>query len=260
MNTEKYLQRLGQPRPSAPTAEALRGLVRAHLEQIPFENLEIAREGRCPSLESEDLFQKVVDRHRGGYCFELNKLFYLLLQELGYSCYCAAARILYRRTDPRPLSHRVIVVDTADEGRWLCDVGYGGPGPKGALRMVPGEQTAAGETFDLREEDGETVVYRHDPDEARRLMAFRDAPVMEVDFDVLNGYFGWHPKSIFTQKLVVYRCTEDGLASLVADQFTLTRQGETVEARKISGEAELARVLWDSFGLELPPPPEIIGG
>lgn len=223
---------------------------------MPFENLEIFRERRCPSLEPEDLFRKVVEQGRGGYCFELNKLFYLLLRELGYDCRCAAARILYRRTDPRPLSHRVILADTEDEGRWLCDVGYGGPGPKGALRMAPGEQIVEGEVFDLREENGETVVYRHDPDGAQKLMAFRDAPVMEVDFDVLHGYFGWHPKSIFTQKLVVYRCVPGGIASLVGDQYTLIRRGRMVESHKISGEEELASTLRDSFGLTLPPPPD----
>lgn len=252
MNTEKYLERICAPRPSAPTAEALRALTRAHLEQVPFENLEIFRERRCPSLEPELLYRKVVEERRGGYCFELNKLFYLLLRELGYECRCAAARILYRRTDPRPLSHRLIVVSTADGGPWLCDVGYGGPGPKGALRMAPGKQTVAGETFEVREEDGVTVVYRHDPDGEQKLMAFRDEAAMEVDFDVLHGYFGWNPKSIFTQKLIAYRCTRDGMASLVADRFTLTRQGETVEEREISGEAELASVLESGFGLALP--------
>ena len=258
MNTEKYLERLGAPRPSAPTAEALRALTRAHLEQVPFENLEIFLDRRCPSLEPEDLYRKVVEQHRGGYCFELNKLFYLLLEELGYRCACAAARILYRRADPRPLSHRVILTDTADGGRWLCDVGYGGPGPKGALRMAPGEQAVEGEVFDIRLEDGVTVVYRHDPGGPQRLMAFRDQPVGEEDFDVLHGYFGWHPKSIFTQKLVVYRCVPGGIASLVADQFTLTQRGETVESRKISGGAELASVLRGSFGLAFPP--EQLGG
>ena len=250
---ERYLARLGVSRPAAPTAQALRTLTRAHLEQVPFENLEIFLDRRCPSLEPEDLFRKVVEQRRGGYCFELNKLFYLLLEALGFRCYCAAARILYRRTDPRPLSHRVILADTADGGRWLCDVGYGGPGPKGALRMAPGEQTVEGEVFEIRVEDGVTVVFRRDPDGLQKLMAFRDEPVGEVDFDVLHGYFGWHPKSVFTQKLVVYRCVPGGIVSLVADQFTLTLGGKTVESRKISGGAELAGVLRGSFGLALPP-------
>lgn len=252
MNTQKYLERLNAPRPSAPTAEALRALTRAHLEQVPFENLEIFLERRCPSMEPEDLYKKVVEQGRGGYCFELNKLFYLLLQALGYPCYCASARILYRRADPRPLSHRLIIAETADDGRWLCDVGYGGPGPKGALRMAPGKQEVAGDVFELVREDGAATVYRHDPDGPQKLMAFRDEAVMEVDFDVLNGYFGYHPKSIFTQKLVLYRCLPDGMASLVADQFTRTREGAVVEQRKISSEAELASVLRGGFGLASP--------
>lgn len=238
-------------RPSAPTAEALRELTRAHLERVPFENLEIALEGRCPSLEPEALYRKVVEQRRGGYCFELNKLFYLLLQELGYDCYCPAARIPYRRPDPRPLSHRTIIVRT-EGGRWMCDVGFGGPSPKGAMLLGAGEQVVEGERFASREEDGILTVYRCDPDGVHPLTSFRDAPSPDVDFDVLNGYWGYHPSSVFTQKLVLYRCIPGGILSLRGDQFVVTRQGETVESRKISGGEELASVLQSSFGLELP--------
>lgn len=259
LNTARYLQRLGVPQPSAPTAEALRALTRAHLEQIPFENLEIFRQRRCPSLEPEDLYRKVVEEHRGGYCFELNKLFYLLLRELGYDCYCPAARIPYRRPDPRPLSHRTIVVRAEGE-RWLCDVGFGGPSPKGAMLLDAGEQVVEGERFFSREENGILTVYRHDPDGVQPLTSFRDVPSPDVDFDVLNGYWGYHPGSVFTQKLVLYRCIPGGILSLRGDQFAVTRQGETVQSHEISGEAELDSVLRDSFGLTLPPPPDKIGG
>ena len=251
MDIDKYLKRIGVPRPSAPAAEALRTLTRTHLEQVPFENLEIFREHRCPSLEPEDLFHKVVEENRGGYCFELNKLFYLLLRELGYDCYCAAARIVYRRTDPRPLSHRTIVVH-ADGERWLCDVGFGGPSPKGALLLAPGEQIVEGERFSSLKEDGIITIYRHDPDGVHPLTLFRDAPSPDVDFDVLNGYWGYHPGSVFTQKPVLYRCIPGGILSLVGDQYACTRQGVAVETRKISGEEELSSVLRDSFGLTLP--------
>lgn len=251
MNAEKYLARIHAPRPSAPTAEALRALTRAHLEQVPFENLEIALERRCPSLDPEDLYRKVVEQRRGGYCFELNKLFYLLLRELGYDCYCAAARIPYRRPDPRPLSHRTVVVRVEGE-RWLCDVGFGGPSPKGAMLLDAGEQIVEGETFSSREEDGVLTVYRHDPDGVHLLTSFRDAPAPEVDFDVLNGYWGYHPGSVFTQKLVLYRCIPGGMLSLIGDQYACTMRGETVRSRKISGEEELASVLEGGFGLEPP--------
>lgn len=251
MDIDSYLRRIGVPRPSAPTAEALRALTRAHLERVPFENLEIALEHRCPSLDPEDLFRKVVEEGQGGYCFELNKLFYLLLRELGYDCYCAAARILYRRTELRPLSHRTIVVRAEGE-RWLCDVGFGGPSPKGAMPLAPGEQTVEGESFSSREEDGVVSVYRRDPDGVHLLVSFRDVPVPDVDFDVLNGYWGYHPDSVFTQKLVLYRCIPGGILSLVGDRFACTMQGEEVENREISGGEELSDLLRDSFGLELP--------
>lgn len=251
MDINRYLKRIGASRPSAPVAEALRALNRAHLEQVPFENLEILLERRCPSLEPDDLFRKVVEEGRGGYCFELNKLFYLLLRELGFDCYCAAARVLYRRTELRPLSHRTIVVHTEGE-RWLCDVGFGGPGPKGALSLAPGEHEVAEELFSSREEDGVVTVYRHDPDGVNPLMSFRDVPVPEADFDVLNGYWGYNPGSVFTQKPVLYRCLPDGIISLVGDQFTCVRQGSAAENRKISGEEELFSILRDSFDLALP--------
>ena len=239
------------PRPSAPTAEALRALTRAHLEQVPFENLEIFLERRCPSLEPEALYRKVVAEGRGGYCFELNKLFFLLLRELGYDCCCAAARIVYRRPDPRPLSHRTIIVRTEGQ-RWLCDVGFGGPSPKGALLLAPGEQVVEGERFFSRREGGVLTVYRHDPDGVHPLTSFRDEPSPEVDFDVLNGYWGHHPGSVFTQKLVLYRCVPGGILSLIGDQYALTRRGETVQSHQISGEEELASILRGSFGLGLP--------
>lgn len=251
MNVEKYLARLHAPRPSAPTAEALRALTRAHLEQVPFENLEIFLERRCPSLEPEDLFRKVVEEGRGGYCFELNKLFYLLLRELGYDCYCPAARIHYRRPEPRPLSHRTIIV-RAEGRRWLCDVGFGGPSPKGAMLLDAGEQVVEGERFSSREEDGILTVYRHDPDGVQPLTSFRDVSSPEVDFDVLNGYWGYHPGSVFTQKLVLYRCVPGGILSLVGDRYALARQGEPVGPRQISGEEELSALLRGSFGLALP--------
>lgn len=251
LDAEKYLARIRAPRPSAPTAEALRALTRAHLEQVPFENLEICLQRRCPSLEREDLYRKVVEEGRGGYCFELNKLFYLLLRELGYECCCAAARIPYRRPDPRPLSHRTIIVRAEGE-RWLCDVGFGGPSPKGAMPLDRGEQVVEGERFSSREEGGILTVYRHDPDGVHPLTSFRDAPSPEADFDVLNGYWGYHPGSIFTQKPVLYRCIPGGILSLKGDQFAVTRQGETVETRKISGGEEFAGLLRDSFGLALP--------
>ena len=68
-----------------------------HLCSIPFENLEVFDEGRIPSLRSEDIYEKIIVRKRGGYCFELNKLFYELLKALDFRVIPVAVRILWNR-------------------------------------------------------------------------------------------------------------------------------------------------------------------
>src|SRR5690606_20497919 len=78
-----YLQRIGYEGPLDRSAKTLAQLQYCHLHTVPYENLDILR-GVPISLELEDLFDKIVVRRRGGYCFELNALFGWLLRELGY--------------------------------------------------------------------------------------------------------------------------------------------------------------------------------
>ena len=79
-----YLDRIGYSGPTEPTAETLVALHRAHMLAVPFENLDIHL-GRRNVLDPEHVFDKVVRRRRGGWCFELNGLFALLLETLGYT-------------------------------------------------------------------------------------------------------------------------------------------------------------------------------
>ena len=110
LDVDAYLRRIGAERPKTLTPQSLSGLVRAHLEQVPFESLELTEAHTEPSLTPEGLFEKIVCNRRGGYCFELNKLFYLLLQELGFDCRSVAVRCIIGRPEPVALSHRGIVV------------------------------------------------------------------------------------------------------------------------------------------------------
>jgi len=89
---EAYLTRIGVPQPAAADAVALRRLHRAHLLAVPFENLSIHL-GEPISLAPGDLLAKVVSRHRGGFCYELNGAFALLLEGLGFGVRRVAARV-----------------------------------------------------------------------------------------------------------------------------------------------------------------------
>ncbi len=258
MDIQAYFKRIALPEQNAPAAQkfdalgvpALRSLVRAHLEAVPFENLDIAGHGRVLPMTEEALFEKIVLQGRGGYCFELNKLFYLLLEALGYDCYPVVARIIYRRTDFRPLSHRMTVVRLEGK-KWLCDVGYGGPGPKGLVCLSTDEpQEIAGEIFSVQEKDNDAMMLlRHDPDGVQPMIVFWDRPWPEVDFETLNGYFSMHPDSVFTQKIIMHRCIPGGQISFVGDTYTIKRQGQPEEASIITDSGERGRLLRDKFGI-----------
>src|SRR5439155_12169680 len=83
VNVDAYLERIGYAGPREPGFETLAALHRAHMLSVPFENLDIHL-GRRLVLDREANFEKIVVRHRGGWCYELNGLFALLLERLGF--------------------------------------------------------------------------------------------------------------------------------------------------------------------------------
>ena len=81
---EAYMNRIGYEGELRTDKKCLEKIMDLHLCSIPFENLEVFDEGRIPSLRSEDIYEKIIVRKRGGYCFDLNKLFYELLKALDF--------------------------------------------------------------------------------------------------------------------------------------------------------------------------------
>ena len=96
MNLQAYLHRINYRGEQTPTAATLCQLHRAHLLAAPFENLDIHL-GRPIVLDQDALFDKIVRRRRGGFCYELNGLFALLLRELGFEVDAALRRRGARR-------------------------------------------------------------------------------------------------------------------------------------------------------------------
>src|SRR5215467_5354744 len=87
-----YLTRIGVRAPADPDAAGLRTLHRAHQRAVPFENLSIHL-AEPISLDERDLIDKIVHRRRGGFCYELNGAFALLLEALGAQVSRVAARV-----------------------------------------------------------------------------------------------------------------------------------------------------------------------
>src|SRR5271154_1096827 len=118
--TDDYLARLGLKRPASADLEALRQLQRAHLLAVPFENLSIHL-GEPIVLDQAALVAKVVQRRRGGFCYELNGAFAALLTALGYRVSMLSARVFGAGGLPSPpFDHLTLRVDLTEP--WLVDV------------------------------------------------------------------------------------------------------------------------------------------
>ena len=75
MNRELYLKRIKFTGKAIPTMEVLAQLQKAHLLAVPFENIDI-HTNRKIDLNVDNIYQKIVLNNRGGFCYELNGLFY----------------------------------------------------------------------------------------------------------------------------------------------------------------------------------------
>ncbi|MVZ10486.1 arylamine N-acetyltransferase, partial [Enterobacteriaceae bacterium 8376wG6] len=124
MDTQRYLQHIGFAGAARPDLPTLQQLHHRHMLSVPFENLSIIYHQGI-QLAPEALFSKVVERNRGGFCYELNTLFALLLREIGFKVSFISGEIRARdgHFGP-PYDHLALRVDLAEQA-WLVDVGFG---------------------------------------------------------------------------------------------------------------------------------------
>ena len=95
-----------------------------HLLNIPFENLDI-HYGRKIKLRIDKLFKKIILDQRGGFCYELNGLFYEFLISMGFEAKRISARVYSQeRGYGEEFDHLAILVNLGNE-EYLADVGFG---------------------------------------------------------------------------------------------------------------------------------------
>lgn len=117
----RYLERIGAESPTSVDLASLTSLMRAHLIAVPFENLDVFHQR--PVLTSLDWsIPKIVDRRRGGWCFELNGSFGALLRALGFEVRHLGAAVLLNGPNST-LDH--LCLEVRLDQPYLVDVGFG---------------------------------------------------------------------------------------------------------------------------------------
>jgi N-hydroxyarylamine O-acetyltransferase len=241
-----YLQRIGVTRPAAADAAALGVLHRAHLLAVPFENLSIHLSEPI-SLADDDLIDKIVNRRRGGFCYELNGAFALLLEALGAGVQRAAARVYGPDELGPPFDHLALIVHLADgSGPWLADVGFGGHSSYPLLLASRQEQADPGGTFRLADAaEADLDVYKDGQPQYRLELRER----VLTDFVPTCWWQQTSPQSHFTRSTICSRLTAGGRIT-ISGRTLIRTSGETRDEQELPGDAVLAAYR-EHFGISL---------
>jgi N-hydroxyarylamine O-acetyltransferase len=248
-----YARRIGFDGAAAPTLDTLARLIDRHAAAIPFENIDVLA-GRVPRLDLASLQQKLVQRRRGGYCFEQNGLFLAALRHLGFAVGAREARV--RTGVPADVvtgrTHMALRVALGGAA-YLADVGFGGLAPCRPLRWVPNE--VQGDPFGayrIQEIDGDFLLQCETHDGWTDCYRIAPSVPQPVDLELANWFVATHPNAFLRQNLLVARSTARGSLTLFNRTLSLRSSARTrAEETTLHGRAEFADVLADRFGLEI---------
>ena len=263
MKVEDYLARIGYRGGRGPSAANLAALVKAHRLAVPYETLDLWR-GRHVTLATEEIYDKVVTRRRGGYCFELNGLFAWLLRELGYNVREYFGRWHFGEDMQVPMRrHRVVVVALPGRPNQIVDAGIGMPFLMAPLDFSFGAPQSVGRQMCrvVRDTTLSAVVEIRRRDGAwDRLFSFDTSPQLPIDFAYAHYWCETHPTSDFRRKVWVFLPGADGSMKSIASEpdpetgeltptLALTAPDGKQTRTPLRSEAALANALRGHFGI-----------
>jgi N-hydroxyarylamine O-acetyltransferase len=249
VDIEAYLRRIEYDGPREPSASTLRDLHRQHLFTVPFENFDIPLKTAI-RLEVPLLYEKIVGRRRGGFCYELNGLFCELLIAMGFQVCMLSARV--RRDDGGfgPEFDHMLLKVQLDEP-WLVDVGFGESFVDPIVFHAGGMDQVNGYRYLVSPSGDEWLLLREDGRGQVPLYCFRDAPRQLADYDEMCRFHQTSPESHFTKSWICSKATPDGRTTL-ANMRLVVIHGGTREESTLTTETELRRCLSDQLGIQFP--------
>lgn len=245
LDAGRYLKRIRFEGAVRQDFETLKALQRFHLISVPFENLDVWR-GRHLGLSPLDAISKIVERARGGWCFEVNTAFAALLNELGFRVTPLAATVLIGERSPTP-DHMTLRVDL--DRPYLVDVGFGDSFFRPLPLDAPGPHDGGSGEFGV-EQVGETLtLYQQGGDSRVDQYRFELAPARLSDFEESCLRLQTDPDSQWHQKPFATRLTGHGSdrVTLLSDRVRWRRAGEWTE----EPVEDWAASLQEWFGLSL---------
>ncbi|NML22854.1 arylamine N-acetyltransferase [Pseudoflavitalea sp. G-6-1-2] len=251
MNVPAYLRRIGYQGSLVPTLETLAALQRAHLLAVPFENLDIHM--NIPIyIDPDAIYRKVVERRRGGFCYELNSLFRQLLETIGYDTILVSAKVYsFDRGSFGPeFDHMAIIVEVGKE-IYLVDVGFGEFAFSPLVLDFQIDQEDERGVYRMRTHEFEyLLISRMDGYSEKPLYVFTIIPRRLKEFEGMCKYHQTSPGSSFTRKRMISLPTLNGRKTLSGNRFKITHGKGEIEV-DMETEEDVKGLLKREFGVEI---------
>ena len=252
MDIPTYLTRIQYFKPVKPDAQTLKGLHLAHMQYVPFGNLDIGLK-RPIHLTERALWNKIVIQKREGFCYELNGLFAWLLRQVGYDVTYLNARV-YNQEGKLGIDfdHLALLVRIPDQtDRWLADVGFGDSFNLPLNFDERGEQAQGLRSYRLEQTPDGYITWQKNYDGWWERQYFFDLQPRKfpIDYEPACSYHQTSPHSSFTRRSIISKATPDGRVSLEEERLIITKNGQR-SVRPIH-ENEYQSLLKEYFGFNL---------
>lgn len=246
-----YLEWLGYGGTPKVDLATLTELQQLHMTAVPFENLDIAL-GNGVELDADTSIEKIVERGRGGWCFEVNGAFAALLESLGFEVKLLGAAVLLDGPN-RVIEHLALEVH-ADQP-YLVDVGFGECFTQPLALNRAGLQAGGNAAYELiASPEGTTLAQLDETDDVAVPVAqyrFKRVAHALDDFATVSASMQVDPAKKWHKRPFATRLLDRGpdRVTLTSDRLKVVRNGVTTKTPVAVNE--WAAQLYDWFGIRL---------
>ncbi|WES98078.1 arylamine N-acetyltransferase [Chryseobacterium arthrosphaerae] len=249
LKLKKYLHRIHYSGTYDASLDTLKKIHQLHPKHIPFENID-PYTGTVPSLNTEDVFQKLVVHGRGGYCYEQNLLLSEVLKYIGFHVQLQLGRVVWKREENSTAAktHLFLTVDFEGQ-KYLVDCGFGTATLTAPLVLndEKAQQTPNGLFKISRKEEGYLLWTLRE--EWFPVYRFALDHVETADLEIANWYLATFPGSGFKKNLILSKVDENARYTYTDHVLNIRSNEGLKESVSIDSDLQLFEIIKNTFGL-----------
>ncbi|MFT3727249.1 MAG: arylamine N-acetyltransferase [Terricaulis sp.] len=248
MNLQTYLDRVGFRGAPRADLDTLTRLHRGHLENVPYENLDILLQ-RALDFDPERIFEKLVLQRRGGWCYEMNGLFAWALETIGFRVTRMAGCVIRNRMGDAFTGNHLVLLAHLDRD-YVADVGFG-----------DGLYAPAALSEGAIDQNGFVSKLERLPDAWWRFHNHQNCSAPSFDFRAeaadpallqrISSILQTSEQSPFTQNIVLQRRFPDRVEA-IRNAFRISAYPDRMERRLMTSASEMLSEMRGVFGVDLP--------